>query len=287
MKKLLALALAAIMAISMVACGGGEETKKTKIDEILEQGYITCAISPDFAPTVFKDPKTGEIMGTDVEYAKYVADYIGKKYGKTIELKIEELDFTSCMVAVSTNNVHFSVNGFALTDERKQNFIGAGPYGIIPEDENTFHGALVKIGSGFDPKTAEDFKGKKIGTQQASLQYELAKNQLPVDEMPDFEFVKDLAVGAMMVKTDKIDALITDSGAGNIMISNNPELKMAEFKLVDTSGEGTYALVNIDEVELGELINEAILDAERNLNYVEIREEMTNVAKSFGLEINE
>ena len=78
MKKLLALALAAVMAISMVACGGEE---KSTIDTILDQGYITMATSPDFAPSEFKDPVTGEVMGTDIEYGKYVAKYISDKYG--------------------------------------------------------------------------------------------------------------------------------------------------------------------------------------------------------------
>ena len=123
MKKLFAFILVFAMALSMTACGGGEETEKSTIDKILDQGYITVAISPDFAPSEFKDPATGEVMGTDVEFAKFVADYIGKKYGKTVELKIEEMDFKSCQAAVATNAVHFSMNGYAATDERRENYI--------------------------------------------------------------------------------------------------------------------------------------------------------------------
>ena len=46
MKKLLALVLAAVMALAMTACGGNEEEPKSTIDKILEQGYISVAISP-------------------------------------------------------------------------------------------------------------------------------------------------------------------------------------------------------------------------------------------------
>ena len=49
MKKLLALVLAAVMALSMVACGGDSGETKSAIDKILEQGYITVAISPRVA----------------------------------------------------------------------------------------------------------------------------------------------------------------------------------------------------------------------------------------------
>ena len=132
MKKILALALAAVMALSMVACGGGEE--KSTIDTILDQGYITMATSPDFAPSEFKDPVTGEIMGTDIEYGKYVAQYISDKYGKPVELKIKEMDFTSCQAAVSTNSVNFSLSGYAETAERAENFNCVGPDNSLRED---------------------------------------------------------------------------------------------------------------------------------------------------------
>ena len=136
MKKLLALVLAAVMALSMVACGGDTGETKSTIDKILEQGYITVAISPDFAPSEFKDPVSGEVMGIDVEYAKYVAKYISDKYGVPVELKIEEMDFKSCQAAVATNSVNFSVNGYAKTDERAQNYNCVGPYAVFGTDDD-------------------------------------------------------------------------------------------------------------------------------------------------------
>ena len=281
MKKLLALVLAMAMAVSMVACGGGE--KKSAIDTILEQGYITMATSPDFAPSEFKDPITGEVMGTDIEYGKFVAKYISDKYGVPVELKIEEMDFGSCQAAVSTNSVHFSLSGYAKTEERARNYNCVGPYAVIAEEEDTYHGALVK--KGLKLETAEDFKNIKIGAQQASLQYNLATAQLPLDDMPEIELIKTLNLGAQMVATGKIDALITDSGAGELLITNNPDLEMAAFKF-EYSSEGNYGLVNLNETELAELITEALTAAEQEINYSDLRNDMTNKAKALGLETN-
>ena len=67
MKKLLALVLALAMAMSMGACGGSDEEKST-IEKIKEQGFITMATSPDFAPSEFKDPISVEFMGTYIIY---------------------------------------------------------------------------------------------------------------------------------------------------------------------------------------------------------------------------
>lgn len=282
MKKLLALALAVIMSISMVACGGGEKEKST-IDQILEQGYITCAISPDFAPSEFKDPNTGEVMGTDVVFAEYVAKYISDKYGKPVELKIKEMDFSACQAAVATNSVNFSLNGYADTDERKQNYILPGPYAILKMEDDSYHGALVK--KGLELKTADDFKGLQIACQQASLQYNLAMAQLPVDEMPEIKFIDNLTTGAMMVATDKVDAVIMTNGSAAPLIANSDELEMAEFQFVYES-DGTHALVNIDEVELGKLIDEALAAANAELDYDTIYKDMTDKALSLGLDVN-
>lgn len=283
MKKLVALIMAALMAVSMVACGGDTE-EKTTIEEILDQGYITVAVSPDFAPSEFKDPVSGEVMGIDIEYAKYVAEYISNKYNKPVELRIEEMDFKSCQAAVATNSVHFSVNGYAKTDERAANYNCTGPYGVFGSDDDSYHGALVK--KGLKLETAEDFKGLKIGCQQASLQYNLATAQLPISEMQDIEYITNLNMGANMVATDKIDALITASGAGELLIGNNPELEMAKFKF-EYSSEGNIALVNINETELAQLVTEALLEADQVIDYDAVREDMTNKAKAMGLEVND
>ncbi len=283
MKKLTALILSLVMALSFTACGSGDDTEKSTIDKILEQGYITMATSPDFAPSEFKDPITGEVMGSDIEYGKYVAKYISEKYGKPVELKIEEMDFKSCQAAVSTNSVNFSFSGYAATPERAENYNLVGPYAVVRDDDDGYHGALVK--KGLTLETADDFKGLKIGCQQASLQYNLAKEQLPMDEMQDVEYITNLNQGALMVKTGKIDALITASDTGDLLVLNNPELEMAAFKFEYTS-EGNVGLVNINETELAELITEALMAAEKDIDYGDLRDEMTAKAEAMGLDVN-
>ena len=193
------------------------------------------------------------------------------------------MDFSSCQAAVSTNSVHFSLSGYAETPERAANYHCVGPYATISSDEDTYHGALVK--KGLKIETAEDFNGLKIGAQQASLQYNLATEQLDVDALEEIVFVTDLNMGATMVATGKIDALITDSGAGDLLVHNNGELEMAAFKF-EYESEGNCGLVNIDEVELAALIEEALLAADKELDYDTLRNDMTAKAKALGVDVN-
>ena len=49
MKKIIAFLLTALMATSMVACGS-KQTVDTSLDDVINKGEITVAISPYFAP---------------------------------------------------------------------------------------------------------------------------------------------------------------------------------------------------------------------------------------------
>ena len=89
-----------------------------------------------------------------------------------------------------------------------------------------------------------------------------------------------------MVATGKIDALITDSGAGDLLVANNPDLEMAAFHF-EYESEGNWGLVNINETELAELITEALLAADKDLDYSQLRTDMTAKAKSLGVETYE
>lgn len=142
MKKIIAFLLTALMATSMVACGS-KQTVDTSLDDVINKGEITVAISPDFAPNEFKDPNTGEIMGSDIYIAQYVADYLSKKYDKEINLKIEEMDFKTCQAAVQAGSVDFSLNGYSATDDRKANFYITGFYGKTETSDASYQGFLI------------------------------------------------------------------------------------------------------------------------------------------------
>ena len=242
------------------------------------------ATSPDFAPSEFKDPITGEIMGTDIEYAKYVAQYISDKYGKPVELKIKEMDFAACQAAVSTNTVNFSLSGYAETAERAANFNCVGPYATISAEDDTYHGALVK--KGLVIEKAEDFAGLIVGVQPASLQYNLLQDQLDVDSLKEVMFIDNLSLAAQMVAEGKIDALITDSGVGDLQVNNNDKLEMAGFKF-EYYSEGNCGLVNLEETELAALIEEALLAADKDIDYSALRNDMRDKAAAMGLEVND
>ena len=286
MKKIYAFVLAILAAISMSACSSKEPAQDTSLDDVLSKGEITVAISPDFAPSEFKDPNTGEILGSDVYVAQYVADYLSKKYDKEVNLKIEEMDFKTCQAAVQAGSVDFSVNGFSATEDRKENFYTTSHYGKTRSSSTSYQGLLINEKDVDKFTTAESFDGAKIAVQLSSLQDNLISAQLPNgDTLPgsiEKEYVTTITQGALYLADGKVDALATTSETGALLMQNYTGLVMAPFKL-DYSSEGTVALVNKKHIALGDAISEAIDDMVANVDWEQIRQEYTDKAAELGV----
>ena len=286
MKKIYAFVLAILAAISMSACSSKEPAQDTSLDDVLSKGEITVAISPDFAPSEFKDPNTGEILGSDVYVAQYVADYLSKKYDKEVNLKIEEMDFKTCQAAVQAGTVDFSVNGFSATEDRKENFYTTSHYGKTRSSSTSYQGLLINEKDVDKFTTAESFDGAKIAVQLSSLQDNLISAQLPNgDTVPgsiEKEYVTTITQGALYLADGKVDALATTSETGELLMQNYTGLVMAPFKL-DYSSEGTVALVNKKHIALGDAISEAIDDMVANVDWEQIRQEYTDKAAELGV----
>lgn len=286
MKKISAFVLAILAAISMSACSSKEPAQDTSLDDVLSKGEITVAISPDFAPSEFKDPNTGEILGSDVYVAQYVADYLSKKYDKEVNLKIEEMDFKTCQAAVQAGTVDFSVNGFSATEDRKENFYTTSHYGKTRSSSTSYQGLLINEKDVDKFTTAESFDGAKIAVQLSSLQDNLISAQLPNgDTVPgsiEKEYVTTITQGALYLADGKVDALATTSETGELLMQNYTGLVMAPFKL-DYSSEGTVALVNKKHIALGDAISEAIDDMVANVDWAQIRQEYTDKAAELGV----
>ena len=305
LKKYMAAAATAMLALSLAACGGkAEETEaattaaattaaatqaeadtsaaetaaegeKSRLDEILEAGVITMATSPDFAPYEFEDISSGktEYAGADIELGKYIAEKLG------VELEIEAMDFNACQGAVSTGSVDMSISGFAYTEERAQNVGLSDGYNKTPDGGQ---GIIILKERADELSTAEAFDGKIVAVQNASLQQQLRNEQLSNSTE---EVVTNLNDGIMMLITGKIDGLCSDLKVGQQYCTNYPDLTMSDF-MFEYESDGTRVLVPKGEDELLSAINEIIAEVNESGIYQEWYDESLELATSLGLETN-
>ena len=161
MKKMIAMMLALLMALSLAACGAkeeeapapapeapaaeapaaeapaeeapAEEAEPTDMEYVKEKGVLVVGIT-DFAPMDYKN-EAGEWIGFDADMAKGFAEYLG------VEVEFVEIEWGSKILEVDAKNIDCVWNGMTLTPEVTSAMDCSNPYCnnaqvvIVPADK--------------------------------------------------------------------------------------------------------------------------------------------------------
>ena len=259
MKKIIALALATLMILSLLAGCGASAPAATEAPALktVTPGKMTVAISPDFAPMEFVDPtKSGQDMfvGFDPTLAKHIAGELG------LELVIMPMSFDACQTAVYAGTVDMSISGFSWTEDREANYNISNYYHAGDNEDEQVLITLASNGDKF--ATKEGLAGAKIGAQNASLQQSLVEEQLPENELVLFT---DLGTAVLQLKNGDFDCIAVAAGNGDAIIASNPEVAMTGFKfVVDEKYTGNVILLQKGADDLTAAVN-AALDSSKDL----------------------
>ena len=172
-KKVLALTMAALMAASLTACGGGakettaadttaadtadttaaEKTEETSAEAAGTEaagGVLVMATNAEFPPYEYHDG--GEIVGIDAEIAKAIADELG------MELEIEDIAFDSIIPEITSGKADMGLAGMTVTEDRKQSVDFTDTYAKASQK------IIVKEDSAI--ASPDDLTGVIVGVQQ-------------------------------------------------------------------------------------------------------------------------
>lgn len=86
--------------------------KRDVWEDVVERGYIVVGTSPDWPPFEYLDPKTGELIGFEVELMEMIAKELG------LEVKWKTMDFATIIPSVKNKDIDLGVSGFSITPER-------------------------------------------------------------------------------------------------------------------------------------------------------------------------
>ncbi len=138
MKKILVFMLAAIMALSLAACGKTDsETSGSAEDSDLayvkDKGTLVIGIT-DFEPMDYKD-ENGEWIGFDADMAKAFAESLG------VTAEFVEIDWDNKIMELDGKTIDCVWNGMTLTDEVTSSMACSNAYCnnaqivIVPKDK--------------------------------------------------------------------------------------------------------------------------------------------------------
>ncbi len=247
MKKIIALTLAAMMLLTLAACGAADP-KETKDpipggkDHILTVG-MECAYAPynwtqmddsNGAVPIVNNPGT-YANGYDVMIAKKIADHYGW------ELEVMALEWDGLHPALNAGTIDVAIAGQSMTADRMAEVDMAGPY---------YYATIVCLTTADSELANATSIAELSGTctsQSGTIWYDTclpqitgAERQSPAASAPDM-------INALVTGT--VDFVCTDLPTANGAVAKNPDLVVLNF--AGTEGDFQFA----DEAERAENVN--------------------------------
>ena len=252
LKKIITLALALVMVLSLCACGGKKEEEKTVENKYntVTAGKLTVATSPDFAPYEFysiDENNNYTLAGFDMALAKYIADYLG------LELEVIPMDFDGTLTELAAKNVDLSLAGYSPDPSRM--------------DKMDFSDIYYKGGQSFCcaqsnkdkfPDLASTNKAEyHIGAQNGSIQYDLAMENSPDADVVALTKVTDI-ISELIAGT--LDGAYIETAVAETYAKNYPDLCVV-LPVPYEDAEGSAVGVSKGNEALLKGVNEAIAKA--------------------------
>lgn len=249
-KKLVAVAAVATIAISMVGCGSSAKKESassnaSSLEAIKSKGKLVIGTSADYPPYEFHSTVDGKdkIVGFDIEIAKEFAKDLG------VELEIKDMSFDGLLVALQSDKIDMVFAGMTPTDERKQNADFSDIYFTAT------HRFMVRSGDETSITKMEDLKGKKIGVQKGSIQEGIAQANFDAANIKSLEKVTDLVLD---LKNNKVDAILVESTVADINVQKNSGIAVADKLEVKDPDGGAAIAMKKNSTELQTEINKTI-----------------------------
>lgn len=212
MKKVLTLTLAVLMIMACLA-GCGSKTNVLKV-----------ATSPDFPPFEFLDGT--KVVGIEVELLELICKEL------KMELQLEQIDFDSVLLGVTSGKYKAGASGISVDDERKQNMLFTTPYCLAAQ-------AIVVL-EGSEIAAKADLEGKSVAVQTATTAEKFCMNAGYT--------VKSFTANAdaqLALTGGKVDAWVIDDLTAAEMVAvynaTNPEKKLVVLSEAMTTEPYAFA----------------------------------------------
>lgn len=275
MKKLLTLALAMLMVLSLAACGSTGSTGSTNSTNstnssngagstnegdatftTVEDGKLIMATNCQFPPYEMVADGEGAYQGyegIDIELAVAIADKLG------LELQIDDMDFDSALLAVQNNAADLTLAGLSYNEDRDE---------VMDFTTKYATGVQVVIVKDGSDVTMDNLGDKLIGTQRGTTGYQYA-SAAPEDGGYGEDHVIAYDNGATAVQAlmnGQVDAVIIDQAPAEQYVAANEGLSILPGNWVEEDyciavDQGNTALLNAVQGALDELQADGTVDA--------------------------
>ncbi len=191
-----------------------------KVEDLGTDGVLLFGTAAVTEPMSFMD-QNQEIVGFDVEFARFVAATLNKK------LEVVNMDFGAMLPALISGKVDFVGAGMSITEERAKHVLFSESY------YKSGLAALVKSSNQLPfkeeiktEKTAKQYNG--VGVLMGSIHETYALKEYPKSQIHSYNTVADML---MALDGGKIEGAFMDHTSVREILTSNPNFKVEEANL--------------------------------------------------------
>ena len=249
MKKIIAIALAALMMISMFAGCSAPETaggKNTYNLKTVKDGYLTVITSPDYAPYEFyalDAEGSPSLAGFDMALAQYIADYLG------LTLEVVPMSFNGIVAEMGTGSADLAIAGLSPDPERESAMDFSD---IYYEGKQAFVTVESKAAQ-FTDLASTNSADFTIAAQTGTIQMDLAAEFSPNAELINLTKATDIIAELV---SGQLDGAYIEWDVAVAYKANYPELTIVCE--VPYDAEGNVIGVHKGNADLLKYVNEAL-----------------------------
>lgn len=234
------------------------------LKDILDNGVLTVATSPDFPPNEWVDD-AGNVYGHEMMIGKYIADCLG------VDFEIETSDFSGTFLAVDTGKANLALSGYGWKKDRAENYELSNGWISDPTSTESKHTLITTAENEGKFNSLEDFVGTHIIAQANSLQEMYVTDEilaLDTEGTTEYEEVGTLDQAILALASGKCDAVALANGTAENYVNTSEGqfvLTNVYFDLTPYGNyQGTVALAKKGETSLMEVVNECLAVASEN-----------------------
>ncbi|MBO6158584.1 MAG: transporter substrate-binding domain-containing protein [Firmicutes bacterium] len=248
MKKIITLLLVSALAIaSLAGCSQKKDSAEGGLlQTIKDRGYMIFGTEGTWSPYTYHD-ENGDLVGFDVDVARYVADYIG------VEARFTETAWSSIFAGLDAGQIDTVSNSVSYTEERAEKYDFSTPYNFTSY-------AIMTLADNDEINSLEDVKGKVSSNDPTSTIGQFAEQQGVI-----FDEVKEAAQAISEVKNGRAEVTFSTNIGFADYFKQHPE-EEALFKVIVVSDPepNAYFPVLKGNEDLVAVINEALAKAQED-----------------------
>ena len=222
---------------------------------VASAGTLLVGTDAGFAPFEYKDPKTNEIVGFDIDLIMAIAKAVGD------DVKIQNMQFAGIIPALQTNMIDVAAAALTITAERQKQVLFTDPYydvGLV---------MVIRKKDADKYKTLDDMQGKRICSQIGTTGAILGK-QVKGATVGEYDQMGD---AMMELKMNGCDSVLVDKTVTEYYIAQQGDKDIMMVPHLYNPKQNGFA-VSKRNTELATKLNKGLKMIRENGEYDKIYE---------------